>query len=102
MTGRVPEKLDTATAASVAVAFLGEGAAAVVDVGNSDDFDARQRRFGLHVTLAHDAESDAAKLNAIVGRNWFGRFLGSGFAHGERGGGNAGTLHEWRRLMGMV
>ena len=78
----------------LAVAFLGERAATVVDVGNSDDFDAGQRRFGLHVSLAHDAESDAANLNAIVGRDWFGRFLGSGFAHGERGGGNAGTLQE--------
>ena len=80
----------------LAVAFLSESAAAVVDVGNRDDFDARKRRFGLHVSLAHDAEADAANLNAIVRRDRFGGFLrgGSGFAHGKRGGGNAGTLQE--------
>jgi hypothetical protein len=79
----------------LAVAFLGEGATTVVDIGNGDDFDTRQRRFGLHVSLAHNAEADAANLNAIVSRDRFGGFLcGSSLGHGKRGGRNAGTLQE--------
>jgi hypothetical protein len=88
----------------LAIAFLSEGAAAIVNVGNSDDFDARQGRFGLHIFLAHDAEADAAYLHAVVGRNRLRRFLqdASGFTRPSVAAAMAVLWRKWRRLVGMI
>ena len=79
------------------IARLGERTATIIDVGNRYELHARQRRCCVHVSLAHDAETDATNLHVIVRRYRLGRFLsghasGSGQAKSRRS--DAGTLQE--------
>ena len=69
-----------------AVAFFGEIEAALIDVGDGDEFGAGNGDGGRDVALAHDAEANAREIDFII------RALGGGGggSGGEDGSGTGG------------